>query len=192
MVLCLFHQCTRSCLLGQSLVILCLEKSKERRSPLIQKLSKYLALNAQVNAANIGYHSMRNYKNVDCVIINEKEIRHELRDRDGNVKDLMVRLSREQNIKNLVVTSGILGSTLYNKKEKKFSNCEAFAKFSVDKIGAGDAMLSLVALSLKNQTTKDFSLLVGSLAAAQSVSVIGNKETIIKSKILKSLESILK
>jgi len=31
------------------------------------------ALNAQVNAANVGYHSMRNYRNIDCVIINEKE-----------------------------------------------------------------------------------------------------------------------
>ena len=31
---------------------------------LICKNSKYLALNAQVNAANIGYHSMRNYKKI--------------------------------------------------------------------------------------------------------------------------------
>ena len=50
---------------------------------LICKKSKYLALNAQVNAANVGYHSMRNYKNVDFVIINEKEIRHELRDKNA-------------------------------------------------------------------------------------------------------------
>ena len=96
------------------------------------------------------------------------------------------------NIKNLIVSRGIHGSLLYEKKNNKIVYSDAFAKSAVDKIGAGDAMLSLVALSLKNQTTKDFSLLVGSLAAAQSVSVIGNKETIIKSKILKSLESILK
>ena len=29
---------------------------------------------------------MRKYKNIDCLIINEKEIRHELRDRTGDLK----------------------------------------------------------------------------------------------------------
>ena len=163
-----------------------------KNANLISKLSKYLALNAQVNAANIGYHSMRNYKNVDCVIINEKEIRHELRDRNGEINDLMKKLSHEQNIKNLVVTRGTEGSTLYNKKDKKFILCDAYAKTSIDKIGAGDAMLSVIALCLKCNLHKDLALLISSLAAAQSVMTIGNKETIKKTKILKSLKNILK
>ena len=61
----------------------------KRVSNLICKRSKYLAVNAQVNAANRGYHSMRNYKNVDCVIINETEMKHELRDRNGKNEVLM-------------------------------------------------------------------------------------------------------
>ena len=48
---------------------------------LLCKSSKFLALNAQVNASNIGYHTIQKYKNVDCVIINETELRHELRDK---------------------------------------------------------------------------------------------------------------
>ena len=65
---------------------------------LICKYSKYLALNAQVNAANVGYHSMRNYKNINCVIINEKEIRHEMRSKNKDINFLMKKLSQEQNI----------------------------------------------------------------------------------------------
>ena len=159
---------------------------------LISKRSKFLALNAQVNAANIGYHSMRNYKNVDCVIINEKEIRHALRDKNSKIGGLMKQLSAEQKLKNLVVTQGTEGSTLYNKKEKKFNLCDAFAKTSIDKIGAGDAMLSIIALCLKNKLDKNLALLIASLAAAQSVATIGNKEMISKTQILKSLENILK
>jgi rfaE bifunctional protein kinase chain/domain/rfaE bifunctional protein nucleotidyltransferase chain/domain len=159
---------------------------------LISKFSKYLALNAQVNAANVGYHSMRNYKNVDCVIINEKEIRHELRDKNGTISVLMKKLSQEQNIENLVVTRGVSGSTLYNKNDKKFILCDAYAKTAVDKIGAGDAMLSIIALCLKCGFHRDLALLIASLAAAQSVASIGNKETINKTRILKSLESFLK
>ena len=164
----------------------------EKNANLISKLSKYSALNAQVNAANVGYHSMRNYRNIDCVIINEKEIRHELRDRNGAINNLMKRLSQEQNIRNLVVTHGTKGSNLYNKKNKKFILCDAYARTSIDKMGAGDAMLSIIALCLKCGLNRDLALLISSLAAAQSVMAIGNKETINKTKILKSLKNILK
>ena len=36
---------------------------------LVCKSSKYLALNAQSNASNVGYHTIQKYKNVDCVVI---------------------------------------------------------------------------------------------------------------------------
>ena len=164
----------------------------KKSANLICKLSKYLALNAQVNAANVGYHSMRNYKNVDCVIINEKEIRHETRDRNSKIEDLMKSLTDQQNIKNLIVTQGSSGSVLYNKKDKKFNSCEAYAKTSVDKIGAGDAMLSIIALCLKSKFNGELALLAASLAAAHSVETIGNKEAINKTQILKTLDNILK
>ena len=163
-----------------------------RSANLICSSSKYLALNAQINAANVGYHSMRNYRKVDCVIINEKEIRHELRDKNAKIELLMKKLSRQQKIKNLIVTQGTVGSKLYNKKDDKFNISDAYAKTSVDKIGAGDAMLSLIALCLRNKLDKNLTMLIASLAAAQSVGTIGNKETINKIQILKSLENILK
>jgi len=159
---------------------------------LICKFSKFLALNAQVNAANVGFHSMRNYKNADCVIINEKEIRHELRDKNSKVEILMKKLAKEQSIKNLVVTRGTSGSLLFNKKENKFNLCDAYANSAVDKIGAVDAMLSLISLSLKCGFKKELALLIASLAAAQSVKTIGNKESINKTQILKSLQNIIK
>ena len=164
----------------------------KKSANLICKLSKYLALNAQVNAANVGYHSMRNYKNVDCVIINEKEIRHETRDRNSKIEDLMKSLADQQNIKNLIVTQGSSGSVFYNKKDKRFTSCEAYAKNSVDKIGAGDAMLSIIALCLKSKFSSELALLAASLAAAHSVETIGNKEVINKTQILKTLDNILK
>ena len=159
---------------------------------LICKLSKYLALNAQINAANIGFHSMRNYKNVNCVIINEREIRYELRNKNVKLEILMKKFSKEQNIKNLVVTRGDQGSVFYNKKENKFTLSEAYAKFAIDKIGAGDAMLSVIALCLKSGFNKELALLIASLAGAQSVRTIGNKESVNKTQILNSLNSMLK
>ena len=70
--------------------------------------------------------------------------------------------------------------------------CGAYARSVVDKIGAGDTMLSIIALCLKSKFNKDLAMLMASLAAAQSVETIGNKEAINKTTILKSLENILK
>ena len=154
--------------------------------------SKYLALNAQVNAANVGYHSMRKYNNIDCVIINETELRHELRNKNEKIEFLMKQLALFRKIRNLIVTRGKDGSILYNKKANKFNYSGAFAIDQVDKIGAGDAMLALSALCLKCKMDNNLSLLLGSLAAAQSVETIGNKQKVNKSKILKSLENIAK
>ena len=165
--------------------------SKKTASIICNK-SKYLALNAQVNAANIGYHGMRNYKNINCVIINEKEIRHELRDKNSKIELLMKKLAKQQKIKNLIVTQGTSGSLLYNLRINKFNKCEAFAKNTVDKIGAGDAMLSLISICLSNNIDKDLSMLISSLAAAHSVETIGNKSMVTKTQTLKTLENTLK
>jgi len=164
----------------------------KKSAEIILKKSKYLALNAQVNAANIGYHSMRKYQNIDCVIINEKEIRQELRNKNEKIEFLMKKLAHEQKIKNLVVTRGTEGSILYNKKNNRFNFSDAFAKKTVDKIGAGDAMLSLIALTLQSGFSSELALLVASMAGAHSVEIMGNKENVEKIKILKSIEHILK
>ena len=163
----------------------------EKSANLICKLSKYLALNAQVNAANIGYHSMDKYKNIDCLIVNEKELRHEMRDKKNKIEILMKKYSTKQIIKNIIVTQGVTGSLLYNKKHNQFNHCEAFAKSAMDKVGAGDAMLSLISLCLKSKFNRDLAMFISSLGAAQSVQNIGNKEALNKAKIFKSISHLI-
>ena len=57
------------------------------------KKSRFLALNAQANASNIGYHSIQKYRGVDCVVMNETELRHELRDKNEKLKILAKKLT---------------------------------------------------------------------------------------------------
>ena len=164
----------------------------KKSAKIICRYSKFLALNAQVNASNIGYHTIRNYKNFDTLIINEKEIRHEMRDKINKLEFLMIKLSKEKMIKNLIVTLGGKGSVLYNRKKNKYFYIDAYANNIVDKVGAGDTMLSLIGPCLKSKIDSDTSLLISSLAAAQSVETIGNKNSLNKIKMLKTLENILK
>lgn len=164
----------------------------ERNAALISKKAKFVALNAQINAANRGYHTMNKYKNIDCVIINETELRHELRDKNTKINNLMNSLSSNLNIKDLIVTQGSEGATLYNKKLNKFFYMDAFASKVVDKIGSGDTMLSLMSIFLKLRLDKTYALLIGSLGASQSVSSMGNKNLIDKIKLIKAVNHTLK
>ena len=91
----------------------------EKFAKVICNSKKFTALNAQINAANLGYHGLQKYRNLDFIIINESELRHELRSRHENIKNLMIKLASEKNIKYLTVTSGKSGALLYQKKKKK-------------------------------------------------------------------------
>ena len=158
----------------------------------ISKLSPYTALNVQMNSANSGNHSFTKYKKADCVIINEGELRHELRSREGDLEILMRDLSKKLKATNIVVTRGSNGATLYNKKKRQFYSCPAFATRVIDKVGSGDAMLALLSISLRAGYDERFSLFLGSLAAAQSVESIGNSKSINMYEIVKTIQHAIK
>ena len=80
----------------------------------------FISICAQVNASNIGYYTMEKYKKVQCVVINETELRHEMRSKDLPIKSLMIKLSKKFKIKNLIVTRGSQGAILYNSTKKYF------------------------------------------------------------------------
>ena len=151
-----------------------------------------MALNAQVNSSNIGFHTIRNYNQFNTLIINEKEIRHEKRDNISNLEILMTSLSNEKKIDNLIVTKGGDGAVLYKKKLRKFYYVDAFANKIIDKVGAGDTMLSVIGPCLKMGIDSEITLLISSLAASQSVESMGNKLSIDKINMLRTLENILK
>jgi len=158
----------------------------------ISSQSLFTTINAQINAANIGYHTMNNYNNVNCAIINESELRHELRDRYSSVETLMGKLVDKLLVDFLIVTRGSDGATLYDSTNKVYYNCPAFARKVVDKIGSGDAMLAIISCCLKSGMNPELSLFIGSLAAAQSVEVISNSIPVSKIQLLKTVEHLLK
>lgn len=153
--------------------------------------SKFKALNAQINSANIGHHTMSKYKNYDLVIINETELRHEYRDRESAVEGLMKKLQKDISPETLVVTQGRGGAKALINGSKSIITCPAFASKVVDKVGSGDAMLSLLSICLSAKLPIHFSLLISSLAAAHSVETVGNKDPFSRKSLMKILQHSL-
>ena len=152
---------------------------------------RFIALNAQINASNIGYHSLQKYKNINSIIINETELRHELRNKNDDIYALSKQLKNKLKTKNLLVTRGKNGAILIN-ENNKLIECPAYANNVVDRVGAGDSMLSIISLLIKIGAPHDLSLLLGSFAGAASVESIGNSTFLKKKNFLRHLEFALK
>ena len=158
----------------------------------ISKSSNFLSVNSQVNSSNLGFHSIKNFNKLNCLSINERELRHELRDRQSDIKKLIKILAKNKNFKNILVTRGSDGTLLYNKAKNKFYTCEAFANNVVDKIGAGDTIHALFSLCLRCNVNLDMALLISSLAAAENIRSYANENLIYPDKILKVISHMLK
>lgn len=163
----------------------------KKSADFISNLKKFKALNAQLNSANISYHTLNNYKNIDALIINEAELRQELRGEQSDLGTLAKILIDKNRIKNLIVTRGAEGAILFRKNLKAIS-CPAFVSQAIDKVGAGDAMLSISALALKQNLEPEIVLFLGSIAAAISVKSVGNKVSVDYKELDRIIQYMLK
>jgi rfaE bifunctional protein kinase chain/domain/rfaE bifunctional protein nucleotidyltransferase chain/domain len=158
---------------------------------LIIKNSKYISLNAQINSANTGHHSLDKYTSLDIVVINLNELKHETRNRDNNFyisgKQLMARM----NLDNLIVTKGRAGAAFLSKDKKTFE-VASYAKEVVDKIGAGDCLFAFASLFLAAKFDRYLSLFLASLAAGKNVEMMGNSNYIKSIDLIKTINYCLK
>jgi len=158
---------------------------------LLTNKSKFLAVNTQINAANIGFHAISKYAHADYVCIHEGEIRLDRRSRKGNLKDLICDLASRMGDPSIMITRGSNGSLFY-RKDEGFTSCPAFAVKVVDRVGAGDAVLALTSVMSANSVSADVINFVGNLVGADAVSIVGNKRSIDRVKLMKSITSLMK
>lgn len=158
---------------------------------LLSSQAPFLAVNTQINAANIGFHTISKYNRADYICIHEGEIRQDSRSRRGDLKPLVSDLSRRLSCQTVMVTRGKKGTLLYHEGEG-FFECPAFAVKVVDRIGAGDAVLALTSLCVAAGIPADVIGFIGNLVGREAVTIVGNKASIERVRLLQSIESLFK
>ena len=158
----------------------------------ISNSKKFVSMNTQKNSYNNNDHNIQKFSKLNCIIINEGELRSEMKDNTSTIKKLIKFYSINKKITNIIITRGASGAILYNYKKNSFYECPAFAVKSIDKVGAGDAFLAMASLALAQNYDPELSLFLGSLASASSVETIGNKNSINYDYINRSVEFLLK
>ncbi len=151
----------------------------------------FLALNAQINSGNRGFNAVTNYRRADYISLNEPELRLSVHDKLSSLPGLAADICQILDASTLSITRGVNGVVCYSSTGKSV-RIPALASNSIDRIGAGDAFLSISSLCMAKKLPPALAGFLGSIAAAMSIQMVGNQESIKIEPFLKFLVRILK
>ena len=152
--------------------------------------ANFLAINTQANAGNRGFNTISKYPKADFICIAEHELRLETRDLKIELRPSMQKMVDYLNCKYLIVTSGNKGCAIC--ENSNFIQVPAFVHKVVDRVGAGDAFLSITSLAACLDASNELIAFLGNIVGALSVEIVGNKKSINKLSVKKFISSLLK
>ncbi len=163
----------------------------DRMIQMIGQKAKFLSVNTQSNAGNLGYHTISRYSRMNHVSLAEHEVRLEARDRYGDIKGVMQKITERVNCDTLIVTRGKRGCLCWS-KNGEVVEVPALAGKVVDRVGAGDAFLSITGLCLAADVPLEVVGFLGNAAGAQAVASVGNSRSLDQVSLIRHVESLLK
>jgi rfaE bifunctional protein kinase chain/domain/rfaE bifunctional protein nucleotidyltransferase chain/domain len=155
------------------------------------KEAPFLAVNAQSNAANLGFHTISRYPRADFVCIAENEMRLEARNRHAALDQVVLDVSKRLSCEQIIVTRGKNGCLAYREGEG-FSEIPALSGQVVDRVGAGDAFLSVAAPCAAGGVPMEVVGFIGNAVAAQAVATVGNRDSVDRNVLFRHIETLLK
>jgi len=158
---------------------------------LLCKKARFLAVNTQANAGNRGFSTISRYPRADFITLSRLELALEERDRQGDLQRMMLNVSEKLSCGQVIVTCGKDGNICYSKDEG-FVTVPAFADRIIDRVGSGDAVLSLTSLCVAQRAPLEVVGFIGNAVGAQAVATIGNRKAIEPVQLFKFITSLLK
>lgn len=158
---------------------------------ILSSRARFLAVNTQSNSGNRGFNIISKYPRADFISLAEPEIALEERKNRGDYKEMILSVSEKLHCGRVIVTRGKDGIVCYGAGEG-FVEVPAFAGQVVDRVGAGDAVLSLTALCAVQRAPMEILGLVGNVAGAEAVATLGHTSSIQQASFFKHIETLLK
>ena len=153
--------------------------------------ARYLAINAQTNSANAGYNLVTKYPRADYVCIDEPEVRLAAQDRRTDLEQIMRVLAKDLTCRRISITQGHKGCIAYAEDEG-FHHVPVLSREIVDRIGAGDAYLSVTAPCAAAGYPADVIGFIGNAVGALAVRIIGNRTPVEPVPLFKFITALLK
>ncbi len=153
--------------------------------------ARFLAVNAQVNAGNRGFNFVTKYPRADYVSIDVPEARLEVRDPRAGLEEVVRVLAGRMDCPRFLVTQGKAGCLCYD-RQAGFCQVPAFAIRTVDRIGAGDAVLALSAPCVARGAPMEEVGFIANVVGAEACAILGNERAIDPVSLLRHVTSLLK
>ncbi len=154
--------------------------------------SPYLAINAQLNSGNHGYHVITRYPKANFICMNEPELwlaSHNRHDpTDVLAREIMAKLGADC----IAVTQGVKGLLVIHKNLEAPHHVPALSSKVVDRVGAGDAFLCIAAICLASGLPSKLAAFVGAATAALEVQIVGNQRSVERASLLQYISVLLK
>ena len=164
--------------------------TKDLRKTICNK-SKFLAVNTQSNAGNRGFNVISKYSKADFISLNHSELNLEERDRHCGIKESIAHVARKLSCPRILITRGKNGNIYYDVHEG-FVETPAFANQVLDRIGAGDAVISLSSLCAFQSAPKDVVGFIANAVASQAVATVGHRTSIEPVPLYKHITTLMK
>jgi sugar/nucleoside kinase (ribokinase family) len=157
----------------------------------LRSKSRFLAVNAQSNSANLGYNLITKYPRADYVCIDAPEARLAVSDRIATIGDIAHRLGNHIDCGKIIITQGKHGCLTYE-SGGIVHTIPAFAKNVVDTVGAGDAFLAVTAPMVAAGGVMHRIGFIGNVVGALKVEIVGHRRSIDKASLIKGITGLLK
>jgi len=144
----------------------------------LESEAKYIALNTQLNAGNMGMNTINKYTHRNYISIDNTELRIAVSNQFDPIEKIIKSKFTHETVS---VTDSNRGVYIYRNGE--LIHTPALAKYVVDTIGAGDAYLSLTTPLAYMQVPLNIIGFFGNCAGAIACGYPGNKESVTKEKI---------
>lgn len=163
----------------------------DRAVRILCEKSRFLALNTQANAGNLGFNTLSKYPRADYICVAENEMRLEARQRGGDLRQIIQKVTRQHGCEKLVVTRGKRGSLCYDARDG-FFEVPALALKIVDRVGAGDTFMALTAPVVSLGAPIEVAGFLGNVAGAEAVATVGHRRYLERVPLMKHVQVLLK
>jgi rfaE bifunctional protein kinase chain/domain len=155
----------------------------------VQEKSRLLAVNAQTNAANIGFNLITKYTSPSFICLDEGEARLAAQDKSGDILAVARRLLGQTSAEKLIVTLGKQGAMGVDNLGGSHVT-PIFSSKVIDTVGAGDAFFSYTAPLFALGAPLETIVFVGNAVGAIAVQIMGNKRSVEKFELLEFLHTL--
>ena len=158
---------------------------------LLTESDKFIVVNTQSNAGNMGFNCITKYKRANYVAIANRELQLNYRQKHLPIQDQIDRLMQDHEYEKVLITSGKFGANAQYKNGER-AHVPAFIDHVVDRVGAGDAVLALTSMFAFLDAPAELLTFIGNVAGSEAVSIMGNKDSIKKVSLKKHISHLLK